>query len=47
MHCVAGTGCLGYPTYVDSTHYETDCTSDIECALPRLMPTNGGLADPF
>jgi hypothetical protein len=47
MRCVAGTGCLGYPTFVDSSKYGTNCRSDLTCALPKLMPPNGGLAAPL
>jgi hypothetical protein len=47
MRCVAGTGCLGYPTRVDSTKYDTNCGNDLLCALPKLVPADGGLSTPL
>jgi hypothetical protein len=47
MRCVAGTGCLGYPTFVDSTRWDTNCGRDEECVEPRFIPFNGGLATPL
>jgi hypothetical protein len=47
MRCVAGTGCLGYPTRVDSSKYDTNCGNDLLCALPKLVPADGGLSTPL
>src|SRR5207237_6726318 len=47
LRCLAGMGCLGYPTFVDAGKWDTNCGRGDECTQPRYIPANGGLSAPL